>query len=478
MEYELKPINADLFKLTREAFLEGFRKIQEQRTQNKYIGTYSNWPSINYFDNGLPRFSEYSFNPAPKDYKSVFGKNSDWQISYTELHSYQNLLSYARANEELNKYFAWTDQKIPNELFDFSIWYFVEKLLDRYIHLFPDITFIEERFTQIYCPLEASIYEKTLSVDVIVPILFLKFDFDKYILSSTILIEKMEEDFQLSRISKRAFSPSVNTLVLGAATHALVLKGWSITNTNDRNFSTNISEIAFYQKPLEQVDAFFASLRITQAIDSGYAQVLLRPLNWATNYIAHLPALEGTSLRRYPYWFENYYWLQPIRVFSATELDECAKFYHQLINIENNRMRIAVRRLNRCYLREGEEDSILDATIAMEALLSDDDRQEMTHKLALRIAALSSLASNQTETPVEVFNAVKQIYRYRSKIVHGSTKSDKGREIVLSANKRVPTVKLAIDYLRMLLTVLIQHQEYFKPANIDEMLLLSGKVNI
>jgi len=449
--------------------------VQELRDQKKYILTYSDWPTMSAFDNGLPRFSEYPFNPAPTDYKGAFGRNHDWQIDNTQLSGFQDLLQYARSDESLVKHFTWPGQPGPDQFFDFTICMFVERLIDRYIHLFPNEAPDDDRFAQIYRPLEACIYEKDLLVDIVIPILFLKFDFDKHILAPNAVIEKMSDEFQLARISKRAYSPSVNTIVLGAATHALVLKGWSINNSGNWSLSSNFSELSFYQKPLDLVDAFFGSLRIAGALDAGYAQVLVRPLNWALHYVAHLPPVEGTSLRRYPYWFENYYWNQPVTVVPDEKIIACSTLYLKLIEVENNRLRIALKRLNGCYLREGEEDSVLDATIAMEALLSDDERQEMTHKLALRIAALSSLTNFRAETPIQVFKAVKQIYAYRSKIVHGSTKTHKGREIAITPTQKIPTVQLAIDYLRMLITILIDHPEYLRPARIDEDLLLDGR---
>jgi len=44
------------------------------------------------------------------------------------------------------------------------------------------------------------------------------------------------------------------------------------------------------------------------------------------------------------------------------------------------------------YLRNDEQNIILDATIGIETLHFDDNRQEMTHKLAMRIGALAKLS--------------------------------------------------------------------------------------
>ncbi|MEX1138040.1 MAG: hypothetical protein WEF53_01680 [Bacteroidota bacterium] len=473
MEPSPSPINNDLFNLAREAFDRGMDRLHDVLISKKYIGTYYSWPKFEYFSNGLPNFSESSFfDSSPTDYKRAFGTNEDWQIRTDAIPAFKALLQYARTDKQLKDHFSWGTQPIPDSFFEFSITYFIEKLIDRHMHLFPDKPPDLETFKQIYRPLEAYLYQETLYVDVVVPILFLKFDFDKLALGPNTLIERMNDDFQLVRFSKKAYSPSVHSSVLGAATHALVLKGWSIENSSDLTLSRNFSRLDYYQKPLEFVDSFFAAIRVKAALHTGYAQVLLKPLNWASTYAAHLPPLEGTSLRRYPGWFEDYYWTQDVPVVPSKQLLDCSDLFHKLTGIENNRLRIAVKRFNGCHLREADEDSILDITIAMEALLSDDDRQEMTHKLALRIAALSTLVSENAPNPLDVFKAIKHIYRYRSKIVHGSTKTQKSREISIGSTQTIPTVTIALEYLRMLISILVLHQQFLKPSIIDETLLL------
>ncbi|KKD53946.1 hypothetical protein C400_16055 [Paenibacillus sp. ICGEB2008] len=123
-----------------------------------------------------------------------------------------------------------------------------------------------------------------------------------------------------------------------------------------------------------------------------------------------------------------------------------------------------------CILREEEDDSILDATIAMEALLSDGERGELTHKLAMRMAAIFKI-SEYAYTPDMVFNSVKKIYSYRSSIVHGGSKP-KNQEIVIDElNLRIPTPKLAVVFLKIAIRVLVENPKYFDPKYLDQELL-------
>ena len=209
-------------------------------------------------------------------------------------------------------------------------------------------------------------------------------------------------------------------------------------------------------------------------VHTGYAQVLAVPVGWVHDYHAHVRTLAGKSIRAYPNFFEDYYWSGPLPTLVEQELQETGQIFTKLVNTSSNEITVAARRLNLCLLREAEEDSILDATIALEALVGGDERQEITHKLALRIAALSRLSNMIDEPASDVFRAIKQIYAYRSAVVHGSTKASKKQEITIPNKAPIRAVVLATNYLRMIMKVLIEHPQYLKPDKIDEKLLLGG----
>jgi hypothetical protein len=212
---------------------------------------------------------------------------------------------------------------------------------------------------------------------------------------------------------------------------------------------------------------------------TGYGQLLLEPVGWAHKYKAHLPPLEGTSTRRYPSEFEDGYWLRPsVPTVTREEAIKIGDAFRKLqSSLGVNQLRIASRRLNLCYLREDEEDAILDATIGLESLLAGGERNEITHKLALRMAALSTLDQSNQRDAVKIFRDIKEIYSFRSAVAHGSSKTTKKREIAIKEDETIPVVTAAINYLRMALGILLDHSQYRNVTNIDEELLL-GKLNI
>jgi hypothetical protein len=130
-------------------------------------------------------------------------------------------------------------------------------------------------------------------------------------------------------------------------------------------------------------------------------------------------------------------------------------------------------------MREDQEDAILDATIGLEILLSDGETQEVTHKLALRVAALSTLIPGFADQAPTVFRNVKKtIYPYRSAVVHGNEKKASQTRAVRTDTGEVGAVKLAMAYLGMALRAVAAHPEFLDPATIDHDLLLGRKLDV
>lgn len=487
MSTEYQPADSHLFRLTAEAVENSLGHIRQLIAEKKYIGTYFNFPKMYYFENGMPDFSQNSFS-GPTDYKGAFGRNNDKPIRVDLIPSFVALFKYIDSAEtcsRLRAYFSSTSVDTPAEevegverlnqsFYQGSMDLFVSGIVDRYIHLYGDAPFSVERFAPIYLPLESGIFKESLPIDIVVPILFLKFDFDRVQLRDDLSIERIDEGLQLARFLKGSNSSEVKDTVMGAATHALVMHGWELRNR--RYYEAFNAYYVYSSYPIERIESFFTALRIAAGAATGYAQLLICPLDWTHHYVADLPPVEGISTRSYPVWFENHYWRKPVATLAESDALEIGTVFNKFTAIEDKRLALAARRLNLCLMRETEEDSILDATIAMEALLSDDERQEMTHKLALRMAALSSLSGSTGKTPVEVYRSIKHIYSFRSAVVHGSTKASAKREIAISEKEKIPTVTAAINYLRMSIKVLINNPEYFKVSKIDEDLLLGNLI--
>lgn len=474
-------IQTEFSNLLESAVKEGLANLAAIIGENSYLGSYHSFPTISYHENGMPSFYENLFG-GPKDYTSAFRGSG---MAYTpqsplipreKIPSLKTLVDFVRNNQLVQQRLVpeqlfWDPEK--DEKYDFvtfSTEHIFEKLVDRYVHINKTFNFDYDSYSRIATPHLKGIFDEKLYIDICVPILFLKFDFDLLEIDGNNTIERMDEPFQLARASKSAYGPSVHKSVLPAATHMLVMKGWYIQNSNQWDLSNLFTETSVY--PIEAINNFFASLRIMTGHATGYAQVLMRPVQWSKTFVADLPSIEGTSIRAYPPRFEHYYWnVKEIPIIDHDEAANSICLFDEINKITENSIHVAIRRLNLCFLRETEEDSVLDATIGLEALLSDDDKQEMTHKLAMRIAALTKVSDKFPHTPIDAYKYVKSIYAYRSAVVHGSTKSDKKRVIQFVDRPAKEASTLALEYLRLVLEILIIHPKFRKPADVDKFLL-------
>lgn len=478
MSEELDKIRTELYGYVVAAVKEGLDVISQLIQDKKHIGTYYNWPTMSFHDSGLPRFSEEFFTKGPIKYRDAFGGSKDdtlesflnlWEFVKEQVHIKKRLLHPNMLLERDN------DKKFNHrtaDFFKFIVLSIPADLIDRYIHINGKSEFGKKAFDSIYDEYIASIFEERLCIDICVPILFLKFPFDDLTLESAVKIEKMDENFHLARAPIKAYGPGVHESVLSCATHMLVLENWEVSNNSQWQLSEILSNASAY--PIQHINNFFASLRIVTNSDTGYAQLLTRPKSWANGYKAYLPPLYGTSIRAYSNKFEKYYWnKKDIPELSSDDCEDVRSLLSKLSGANENTIRVAIRRLNQCFLREDEEDSVIDATIGLEALLSDDNHQEMTHKLAMRVGALSNIPEAQLKKPYDAYQEIKKIYAYRSAVVHGSTKTHKKKEIKLDEIRSIPASDLAIEYLRKVLKILILNPIYRNPKEIDKKLLLN-----
>ena len=115
-----------------------------------------------------------------------------------------------------------------------------------------------------------------------------------------------------------------------------------------------------------------------------------------------------------------------------------------------------------------DEDELLDVMIGLEALLSDGT-QEMTYKIAMRVAALHKVSGSLHA--VEVLREVKDIYAYRSKIVHGS---EVDPDQTVRGERGIRIIDAAAEHLRVVLRILLEYPKFLDVAEIDSTILLGS----
>lgn len=464
---ELKP---EYINLLKNAMKEGLAAVKKAKESGGYIGAHYDFPNLSYSKNGLPYLSS-SLYAGPTDYHSCFNSYNDKPlINEDELTSFKELVDFVRKNEGLQNRFIPDNVNLKKELDKIFIISGIKDCIERYIHTFNSFIYDENNAITASAPTVSYIFDGELNIDIAIPILFAGFEFDSYCLSDGVYIEKIPESQHKARHKVKSYNASAHQQVINAATHALVLKNWSVPNSESIWTFNILSNARAY--PIDIIDKFFGAFRIVTAVDTGYAQLYSIANGWAAHCTADLPYLQGVTLRSYPSWFEDFHWnVESIPMFSDTMINEVKTTFNILLKAKENSIDLALKRLNRCLIRDNEEDAVLDATIALEALLSDGN-QEMTHKLALRVGALSKLDTISDREPSKAFSDIKNIYNYRSAIVHGSKNTEQKRIIKLSNEKSTTAHALAVDYLRMVLLILLKNEKYRTPTNIDFDLLL------
>lgn len=463
--------------LLRLALYEGLKHVSEVLNSSKYIGNHYEWATISYNDNGLPSLSNSMFSGA-KDYSSCFGK--DGMILESEIKSFHDFLMFVKGHSDIESRFTppgWEEStsSITMKMTDILVYSMITSLIDRYVHINGSAEFETSVADLVVTEVTNYVFLKKLPIDIVIPILFVNFQFEELNLSENIVIRRLTDEEQLSRSNIKSYNTSIHDRVMHSATHALVLNNWEVNNSEHILRFDILDNSRAY--PRDLIDKFFASLRIVNGFNTGYAQIFSLARQWQSHAKANLPYTTGVSVRAYPAVLEDYYWnIEELPKLTENEASNVGSVFNKLCEVTENSIELSVKRLNQCLVRDNEEDSVLDATIALEALLAGDGNQGITHKLAMRVAGLAKISDNFSTTPNQAFKDIKSIYDYRSAIVHGSKKIDKKRVVKIDETKSITTHSLAVDYLRIVIKTLLELPKYRKVELIDSQLLLGEEI--
>lgn len=315
---------------------------------------------------------------------------------------------------------------------------------------------------EIYLALERARFAKVLHGDLVVPLALTPFEFDGvFEVAPGVLIEPLTEEIQCARAPSISNSGKVSAFVIAAATHAVVVKDVSIPNASwrDRRFRQQSLDMS-------KVDFVVQCLYIASGHETGYAQVLIRPTDWADDWQHDLPALfEAGTHHRYPDGFDNGRWNTPQDPIENVHIDKLPRLYSTLQTSPAN-IHLAARRAIRSVERLDDEDRTIDATIGIEALLlGNNDKEEITHRMSQRAATALADSGWQPEAIVEL---LKKVYAHRSAIVHGRTKR---KETIVFGKETYLAQDIAQWLLRLLLESYLMSDTPWTPESLDSTLL-------
>ncbi|MBQ7674361.1 MAG: hypothetical protein IJT36_07605 [Alphaproteobacteria bacterium] len=306
-----------------------------------------------------------------------------------------------------------------------------------------------------------------LYFSIYVPMCFLIFDKQEIDISPNIKIIQMPLGFQKSRYFINGFNSEGESGVIKCAKFALKLENYSVDNDNIDSWYNTIKSCGCY--PLELIDDLFASIRIVTGYNSGYGQLLIEPDKWAGEWTADLQTLYGTNIRAFNLnettkSFEKH----EINILNSSQISRIKTVFNKIREYRTltdkktnyNPLFLALKRLNRCILRQDEDDAIFDATIGIEILLNLNILSEITYRIQNRITIVSKKVDICHFTSTQCRMIMKKIYDYRSGVAHGNvSKIDKNKVITLNGIV-YNTLSLAISLLRFSLLFVIENPEY------------------
>lgn len=360
---------------------------------------------------------------------------------------------------------------LPPDFIRIDAQFRIEGAAAAYLNRFGDEPSTRLRRSVVLRPFLRQIFAPRLDLAFIAPIAMTRFEPSRLRLGPQAFLMKMSPALQKARWSAKAYGGGAHEAVVGAATHAFVLTGWSVENDNPLRLAQSLSRSN--PKPREIVDMLFAALRLQTDVSTGYAQEVWLARGWRTQH-PDRPEVTTVGVRRYPEWMDDFGWMvEETPLVTRAQLARVATTYRAIVSATDSRLVLALRRLNAAMTRDDPADAILDATIALEILLGDDDSQAVSWKLRMRAAALAGLSGDHAAM-LATRHAMTSIYAMRSSIVHGTRgrKKAKTGDNPLHASE---SARLAIDTLRLVLRTLVENQRYLQPGVIDQELMLTPR---
>lgn len=312
----------------------------------------------------------------------------------------------------------------------------------------------------IYCSWEKGAFSEELTGDLVIPIIMgaIPEDILRLDLGDDIHIEAMDTGTQIARAPALNGNHRVNPFHRAAATHAVVLENVSVSNQWIRWPKPSLTEL-----DLSGAETVIEALSIVTGDERiGYADIFMRPRDWASSWVGAYPPLirlaevEQVPKAQAPLWNEDRTTYPP----AVVEYLETAV---QRLQHASPKISLASRRVRQASLRDDSEDAFLDAMIGVEALLGRE-HNEIIFRLSLRAAAALAWKWN----PEDIFALLKFLYGQRSALVHGSGKV---KESVNFQNKDYCTHVMGPWLLRELFLSWLMSAEPWNPQSLDKRLL-------
>ncbi|GAA5122674.1 hypothetical protein GCM10023339_41400 [Alloalcanivorax gelatiniphagus] len=246
--------------------------------------------------------------------------------------------------------------------------------------------------------------------------------------------------------------PARDNQILTSATHVVELREVTLLKWPQS------SAVQLSEETSSRLDDFVAMLSLSAKGFVGYAEVAIMVPSDTSDPFVYSFLLRDFARR-----------LDAASSFSSTELsgDDLMKAIARWRTLPRRHpsLRTAAQRLQVVWLREpGSHDSIVDLCIGIEALVGEG-ASELVNRISMRSAAMLATAGWQPSR--ETAKAIRDVYSYRSQVVHGIPGPYKKEMIGLGDGHPMHAVRFAMAALMNLLEVYFEHAD-LSPKEVDD----------
>lgn len=466
---------ANIFKeIFENVVRDGLKKAKVDINKGAHIDQFYEFPIYNgkFEKSKMPNFnttflSLFSDNPKYRDYSSLFRKyitKEDEKIDIGNLKGIREFISFVEEDIKLKEMFCITESE-----FKYSFLYmFISNFIGNYIYK-HGTRYNKSNYNNLIFPILNCLFSDQIKLNIMIPILLLQFEFNSYKINETMNIIKMNDEMQLSRYKIGESRGTFEKIVKGCATHALYLEEYTLKYPSNNYWNITDALSRYRSFPLFTINSFFISLFLETGIYNGYEQVITIPQNWML-FVSNgnLINMHGTTANMYPTYLENGTWNNEVLKINISQLKKVKIIFNKIINCNNKQIEMAVDRLIRALIRENKEDAFLDILIGIEILLTDNEKTEVIYKLSMRISFIMNNLSNN----IDYRKVLKDLYAYRSAIVHGNANKQK---FSYSKFLNKDCYSIALDIFSKILKLIIFNDNLINskdiPQEIDNMII-------
>lgn len=421
----------------------------------------------------IPRYELRNFPENSIQYGAIFERYDKDCLDCTCTEEYKEIISFIDKTVEVKKVL---DEKQDMKTIKHKIKRMNTCAVERYMYsinatkIIP--TDLEEKIKPFALECLNRYIQEQLDIDIYVPICLVTFDEDFIKLSEDIEITRISEEIQQSRHNTCVYESINENDTAACATHMIVIHNYHLENSG--HLSINSVAANYHQYPLHIIDDIMAALRIITGYTIGYCQLLMHPIKWIDGYHADLITLYGakTHFINSKESEKGWLWL-PVSKVNHEQIIELQKLYKTINEYETGtkakNLLFALKRFNRCLLRNEDDDMAIDATIGLEALLSGGTKGEITYTISNRIPIVFLYEKNDKYLPTNCRGIMRKIYNYRSKIVHGGAIKEKDKYYEIN-DEKIEIERITVDFLRYTLLFILHNEEFLDSSKFDDYL--------